>query len=169
MPVTDLDGRQARLPRHRRALGRGRQGPPRPDEDLEGRIRKVEQAIRGVEDDQWRRSDPEKSARADDMRRPARAAVADIEADLDKAGRRGQREEGRRGEPTPSRPGSLAREARKAARRVLRLTAATGGSARARLTRRVLVRPLLGTCVPLSRRPTGPPVAPYGRVGGTTG
>ncbi|MDP3890378.1 DUF349 domain-containing protein [Nocardioides sp.] len=35
--------------------------------DLEGRMRKVETAIRGVEDDQWRKSDPEKSARADDM------------------------------------------------------------------------------------------------------
>ena len=53
--------------------------------ELEGRIRKVEQAIRGVEDEQWRRSDPEKSARADDMVSKLQAAIADVEADLAKA------------------------------------------------------------------------------------
>jgi len=53
--------------------------------ELEGRIRKVEQAIRGVEDEQWRRSDPEKSARADDMVSKLEAAIADVEADLAKA------------------------------------------------------------------------------------
>ena len=53
--------------------------------ELEGRIRKVEQAIRGVEEEQWRRSDPEKSARADDMVAKLEAAIAAVEADLDKA------------------------------------------------------------------------------------
>jgi capsule polysaccharide export protein KpsE/RkpR len=53
--------------------------------ELEGRIRKVEQAIRGVEDAQWARTDPEKSARADDMVAKLEKALADIEADLDKA------------------------------------------------------------------------------------
>ena len=53
--------------------------------DLEGRIRKVEQAIRGVEDDQWRRSDPEKSARADDMVSKLEAGIAEAQARLDKA------------------------------------------------------------------------------------
>jgi hypothetical protein len=53
--------------------------------DLEGRIRRVEQEIRGVEDEQWRRSDPEKSARADDMVSKLQAAIAQVEADLDKA------------------------------------------------------------------------------------
>lgn len=52
---------------------------------LEGRIRKVEQAIRQVEEDQWRRSDPEKSRRADDMVGQLRAAIAGVEADLEKA------------------------------------------------------------------------------------
>jgi hypothetical protein len=52
---------------------------------LEGRIRKVEQAIRVVEDELWRRSDPEKSARADDMVGQLRSAIAGVEADLDKA------------------------------------------------------------------------------------
>lgn len=53
--------------------------------DLEGRIRKVEQAIRAVEDEAWRRSDPEKSARADDMVSKLESAIAQVEADLEKA------------------------------------------------------------------------------------
>jgi hypothetical protein len=53
--------------------------------DLEGRMRKVEQAIKAVEDEQWRRSDPEKSARADDMISKLEAAIAQVEADLEKA------------------------------------------------------------------------------------
>jgi hypothetical protein len=53
--------------------------------DLEGRIRKVEQAIRAVEDEQWKRSDPEKSARADDMVTKLEDAIAKVEQDLEKA------------------------------------------------------------------------------------
>ncbi len=53
--------------------------------DLEGRIRKVEQAIRSLEDEKWRRSDPEKSARADDMVTKLETAIAQVEADLEKA------------------------------------------------------------------------------------
>jgi hypothetical protein len=53
--------------------------------ELEGRIRKVEQAIRGVEDEQWRRSDPEKSARAGDMVAKLETAIRQVEADLDRA------------------------------------------------------------------------------------
>lgn len=53
--------------------------------DLEGRMRKVEQAIRAVEDEQWSRSDPEKSARADDMIGKLEAGIADTQAKLDKA------------------------------------------------------------------------------------
>jgi hypothetical protein len=53
--------------------------------ELEGRIRKVEQAIRSLEDEKWRKSDPEKSARADDMVSKLERAIADIQADLDRA------------------------------------------------------------------------------------
>lgn len=53
--------------------------------DLEGRIRRVEQEIRSVEDEQWRRSDPEKSARADDMVSKLEAAIAQVQADLEQA------------------------------------------------------------------------------------
>jgi hypothetical protein len=53
--------------------------------DLEGRIRKVEQAIRSLEEEQWKRSDPEKSARADDMVSKLEDAIAKVERDLEKA------------------------------------------------------------------------------------
>ncbi len=53
--------------------------------DLEGRMRKVEQTVRSVEDDKWKRTDPEKSARADDMIGKLEAGIADEQAKLDKA------------------------------------------------------------------------------------
>ncbi|CAM3215582.1 DUF349 domain-containing protein [Nocardioides dubius] len=53
--------------------------------ELEARIRKVEQAIRSVEDEQWRKSDPEKSARADDMIGKLETAIDETKAKLDAA------------------------------------------------------------------------------------
>lgn len=53
--------------------------------DLEGRIRKVEQTIKAAEDEQWRKSDPEKSARADDMISKLEAGIAETQDRLDKA------------------------------------------------------------------------------------
>ncbi|MFT4008542.1 MAG: DUF349 domain-containing protein [Nocardioidaceae bacterium] len=52
---------------------------------LEGRMRKVEQAIRGVEDDAWRRSNPEARARAADTVAQLEASIADLTAQRDKA------------------------------------------------------------------------------------
>lgn len=54
-------------------------------QSLEGRMRKVEQTIRGHEEAQWKRSDPEKSARADDMITKLEQAIAKAEADLESA------------------------------------------------------------------------------------
>lgn len=53
--------------------------------ELEARMRAVEQKVRAVEDDQWRRTDPEKTARADDMVTKLETAIADIQRDLDAA------------------------------------------------------------------------------------
>ncbi len=53
--------------------------------ELEGRIRKVEQAIRSVDEEHWRRSDPEKSRRADDMVSKLEAAIAKVESELETA------------------------------------------------------------------------------------
>ncbi|QNN55156.1 DUF349 domain-containing protein [Nocardioides mesophilus] len=53
--------------------------------ELEGRMRTVEQAIRGVEDDQWRRSNPEARARAADTVAQLEASIADLETKREKA------------------------------------------------------------------------------------
>ena len=53
--------------------------------DLEARMRKVEQAIRGLEDEKWRRTDPEKSARADDLVGKLEDGIVDEQTKLDKA------------------------------------------------------------------------------------
>lgn len=53
--------------------------------DLEGRMRKVEQAIRGEEDDRWRRSNPEARARAADTVAQLQASIGDLQAQHDKA------------------------------------------------------------------------------------
>jgi hypothetical protein len=53
--------------------------------DLEGRMRKVEQAIRGVEDEQWRRSNPEARARAADTVAKLESSLADLQTKHDKA------------------------------------------------------------------------------------
>ena len=53
--------------------------------DLEGRMRKVEQAIRGTEDDRWRRSNPEARARAADTVAQLETLLSDLEAKRQKA------------------------------------------------------------------------------------
>jgi len=56
---------------------------PRSDiKELEGRIRAVEKAIRDAEQNEWKRTDPEKSARADDMITKLEKAIADLEAEI---------------------------------------------------------------------------------------
>ena len=53
--------------------------------ELEGRMRKVEQTIRGVEDDQWKRSNPEARARAADTVAQLEASLAELETKRAKA------------------------------------------------------------------------------------
>ncbi len=85
VPVTDLEAAKRafrEISERWDAAGK----VPRDDiKPLEARIRKVETAIRSVEDDKWKRSDPEKSARADDMLGQLERAIAGLEADLEKA------------------------------------------------------------------------------------
>lgn len=59
---------------------------PRADmKDLEGRFKKVEQAVRGAEDDRWRRSNPEARARADETVAKLETSIASLEGSLAKA------------------------------------------------------------------------------------
>ncbi|MEJ7707025.1 MAG: DUF349 domain-containing protein [Nocardioidaceae bacterium] len=52
---------------------------------LENGFKKVEQTIRGAEDDRWRRDNPEARARADETASLIEASIAKAEADLAKA------------------------------------------------------------------------------------
>lgn len=85
LPVTDLDAAKKAFRELAERWDAAGKVPRDRMKELEARIRKVEQAIRGVEDEQWRKSDPEKSARADDMVTKLESAIADVEADLEKA------------------------------------------------------------------------------------
>ena len=85
LPVTDLDAAKRAFRSIAERWDAAGKVPRDQMKSLEARIRKVEQAIRSVEDDQWRRSDPEKSARADDMLGQLERAIAGLEADLEKA------------------------------------------------------------------------------------
>jgi hypothetical protein len=85
VPVTDLDAAKAAMRDIAERWEAAGKVPRDRIKELEGRIRKVEQEIRGLEEEQWRRTDPEKSARADDMVSKLEAALAGIQADLDAA------------------------------------------------------------------------------------
>jgi hypothetical protein len=85
VPVTDVDAAKRairELSERWDAIGKV---PRDKMKSLEDRMRKVEQAIRGIEEEHWRRSDPEKSARAGDMVTKLEAAIAKVESDLDSA------------------------------------------------------------------------------------
>jgi Domain of Unknown Function (DUF349) len=85
VPVTDVEAAKRAirdLAERWDAIGKVPRDKIRP---LEDRMRAVEQAIRGVEDEKWRRTDPEKSARADDMVAKLQEAIGKVEADLERA------------------------------------------------------------------------------------
>ncbi len=85
LPVTDIEAAKKAFRDLADRWDAAGKVPREQMKDLEGRIRKVETEIRGVEEQAWERSDPEKSARADDMVAKLEAAIADVEADLEKA------------------------------------------------------------------------------------
>ena len=85
LPVTDLDTAKRAFRDLADRWDAAGKVPRDQMKSLEGRMRQVEQAIRQVEDDRWKRSDPEKSARADDLLGQLERAVAGLEADLEQA------------------------------------------------------------------------------------
>jgi hypothetical protein len=54
-------------------------------ERLEGRLRKVEEAVRGAEESEWRRTNPEARARAEATVAQLRSSIAQLETRLEKA------------------------------------------------------------------------------------
>ena len=85
LPVTDLEAAKKAFRELADRWDAAGKVPRDRMKELEGRMRKVEQAIRSVEDEQWSRSDPEKSARADDMIGKLESGIAETQAKLDKA------------------------------------------------------------------------------------
>ncbi|MDQ6642504.1 MAG: DUF349 domain-containing protein [Actinomycetota bacterium] len=89
IPVTDLDSAKRAFRDISERWDAAGKVPRNRIKDLEARIHKVETAIRGVEDATWSKTDPEKSARADDMISKLERTIAGIEADLATATARG--------------------------------------------------------------------------------
>ena len=85
VPVTDLDSAKKAFRDLADRWDAAGKVPRDRMKELEGRMRAVEQAVRSIEDERWRASDPEKSARADDMVSKLEVAIAKAEADLEKA------------------------------------------------------------------------------------
>jgi len=85
VPITDLDAAKRSFRNIADRWEAAGKVPRDRMKELEGRIRKVEQAIRGAEDEQWKRSDPEKSARANDMVAKLEDAIAGVQKDLEAA------------------------------------------------------------------------------------
>ncbi len=85
LPITDLDA--ARRALHGiadrwEAAGKVPRGRVK---EMEGRLRAVEQAVRSAGEQEWKRSDPEKSARADDMIGKLERSIDEVRASLAKA------------------------------------------------------------------------------------
>ena len=85
LPITDLDAAKKAFRDISERWDAAGKVPRGRIKELDGRIRTVENAIRDLEQEQWRRSDPEKSARADGMVAQLQAAIEKVEADLEKA------------------------------------------------------------------------------------
>lgn len=85
LPVTDLEAAKRAFRGIAERWDAAGKVPREQIKSLESRMRRVEQAIRSVEEEQWRRSDPEKSARADEMVAKLRATIGDLETDLERA------------------------------------------------------------------------------------
>jgi hypothetical protein len=72
---------------------------PRADVNrIEGRLRKVEQAVREAEDERWTRSNPEARARAQGVVSQLEQAIAGLSADLERARERGDQRAARTAE-----------------------------------------------------------------------
>lgn len=82
VPVTDLENAKRAFRDISERWDAAGKVPRERMKELEGRIRAVEQAIRAVEEEHWRRSDPEKTARANDMVGKLEAAITKVETDL---------------------------------------------------------------------------------------
>jgi hypothetical protein len=82
LPITDLDAARRAMAGYSERWEAAGKVPRDRVKELEGRLRAVESAVRDASDQAWKRTDPEKSARADDMITKLEKAIADLETDL---------------------------------------------------------------------------------------
>lgn len=85
LPITDVDAARAAWRDIAERWDAAGKVPRSQMRALEGRIRKVENAIRDAGDAQWNRSNPEVRARASDTVAQLERSIADMRADLEKA------------------------------------------------------------------------------------
>jgi Domain of Unknown Function (DUF349) len=90
LPVTDVRSARTTLRSlHERWEAAGH--VPRGDKDaIEGRLRKVDDAVRSAEDTQWKKSNPEARARAEATVGQLRTSIASLDADAEAADAAGQ-------------------------------------------------------------------------------
>ncbi len=79
VPVTDLRSAKEAFRNIAERWDAAGKVPRERMKDLEARMRRIEQAIRGTEDEQWRRSNPEARARAADTVAQLESLLADLE------------------------------------------------------------------------------------------
>ena len=85
LPITDVDAAKAALRPLQDRWEEAGKVPRAEIQRVEGRMRAVEKAIRDAEDQRWKKSDPEKKARADGMLAQLEDAIAGLEKDLAEA------------------------------------------------------------------------------------
>ncbi|HPU14079.1 MAG TPA: DUF349 domain-containing protein [Aeromicrobium sp.] len=85
LPITNLDAARKALNSLAERWEAAGKVPRDQMKDLEGRLRAVERAVREAGEQEWKRTDPEKTARADDMISKLESAIAEIQADLEAA------------------------------------------------------------------------------------
>jgi ribosome-interacting GTPase 1 len=53
--------------------------------DVEGRIRKIEDHVKSLEDEHWRKTNPETKARSEGLRGQLEASIAELKAEIEGA------------------------------------------------------------------------------------
>ena len=89
LPITDLGAAKKALQSIRDRWEEAGKVPRGDMQRIDGGLRKVEDAVKAAEDDQWRRSNPETKARTNSALNQLETAIAGLEEDLSKAERQG--------------------------------------------------------------------------------
>ena len=112
LPVTDLRTARTTLRSIQERWEQAGSVPRDSREQLESGLRRVEEAVRRAEENQWRKSNPEALARAEGTVNQLRAAITSLEAQLARARERGDQSADPQGRRSPRGPPLLARRSR---------------------------------------------------------